>query len=700
VFLVCQLSGISALRHPTPAGLQERERVDIIYFPTGGGKTEAYLGVTVFHCFFDRLRGKSAGVTAWARFPLRLLTVQQMQRFADVVGMAELVRLEQSDTRLNAAGIDGFAVGYFVGQGGTPNELREPPPGEPPDPLWSKAMDPNARQGWKTIMRCPACRTASVTVDFDDTHVRLLHRCSKRDCRFPEGIIPVYVVDNEIYRCLPSVVVGTIDKLAALGNQRKFSLLLGEVDGRCQQHGYFKGRCCQTNCRDRKLLRADPPAGVSGPSLFVQDELHLLREGLGTFDAHYETFTQRLLAEFGQKLPLKVIASSATIEAFERQVEHLYGRQRSQARVFPAPGPTLGQSFYAETLDYPQRIYIGLIPHNKTIFNTLLELIQYYQEEIQRLQALPSAEANPCGGTVLPGTVEWAALLDPYATSVAYFLAGRDLNSIRTDLESHVNSGLQGDGYRAAEILELTGSTTTDEVTRILDRLQESAPPATVSDVVLATSMISHGVDIDRLNAIFFYGMPRQNAEYIQASSRVGRSHVGIVFNCLHPARERDQSHYSYFLKFHEYLGQFVEPVAINRWSKFSLQRTLPGLFMAVLLQLLANRSGNDNPNRYYRLDLVKREIAAGRIKAEHFIPLLQEAYTGGTPNTEITERFSAEIDVLVRQFLDQIISAGVQDEWVSEALYPRPMSSLREVDESLEIELDDAGTQWGSRIR
>jgi hypothetical protein len=212
--------------------------------------------------------------------------------------------------------------------------------------------------------------------------------------------------------------------------------------------------------------------------------------------------------------------------------------------------------------------------------------------------------------------------------------------------------------------------------------------------------MISHGVDIDRLNAMFFYGMPRQNAEYIQASSRVGRSHIGIVFNCLHPARERDQSHYSYFLKFHEYLGQLIDPVAINRWSKFSVQRTLPGLFMAVLLQLIANRSGNDNPNRYYQLEFVKREISAGRISAEQFIPLLQEAYIAGATDPDVASRFASEIEVLVRQFLDQIISSGVNEAWVSDALYPRPMSSLREVDESLDIELDDAGTRWGNRIR
>ena len=700
IFLVSQIPGIVTLTKPTPEGVAERNCVDIIYFPTGGGKTEAYLGVSVFQCFFDRLRGKTAGVTAWARFPLRLLTVQQMQRFADVIGIAELVRREQKEPRLNGPKVDGFAVGYFVGSEATPNELAEPRPNDAPDASWSKAMDSRARQVWKKIMRCPSCRTATVVVDFEQKGRHLLHRCTNQQCRFEEGIIPVYVIDNEIYRYLPSVVVGTIDKLAALGFQRKFSLMLGEVDGRCRDHGYFKGKCCQKDCTDQKLLGWTPPVGVSGPSLFVQDELHLLREGLGTFDAHYETFTQRLLAEFGQEMPLKIIASSATIEAFERQVEHLYGRGKSNGRVFPAPGPTLRASFYADTLAYPQRIFIGLIPHNKTIFNAILELLSYYQQIIQGLQTLPTQASNPYGGTLQPGTPAWVALTDLYATSVSYFLGGRELNAIRTDLDAAVNSELQNEGFRPSELFELTGSTTTDQVTKILERLETPVTSADISDIILATSMISHGVDIDRLNAMMFYGMPRQNAEYIQASSRVGRSHVGVVFSCLHPARERDQSHYSYFVKFHEYLGQLIEPVAINRWSKFSVQRTLPGLFMAVLLQLLANRSGNDNPNRYYMVEFVKREISRGNIRADQFTTLLQEAYAGGSSDPAIRDLFSQEIALLVQQFLDQIVAAGVHQQFVSDTLIPRPMTSLREVDELLDIELDDPGTRWATRSR
>ncbi|MCD6506488.1 hypothetical protein J7M22_07650 [Candidatus Poribacteria bacterium] len=696
VFLVSQIPGIVSLRHPDSPDIAEREMVDIIHFPTGGGKTEAYLAVITFHCFYDRLRGKSAGVTAWTRFPLRLLTLQQTQRVADVIGVAELVRREQSDPRLNSSGVDGFAVGYFVGKEATPNEITPPRSGDPPDSTWSQANDPSARQYWKRVFRCPSCHTTTVRVEFDPQKIRIIHRCTNSQCAFPNGEIPVYVVDNEIYRYLPCVIVSTIDKLAGIGNQRKLAQIFGQVDGRCIIHGYYKGKCCQKDCTDRSRLQVGTPPGLTGPTLFVQDELHLLKEGLGTFDAHYETFVQRLRQEFGQKEPLKIIASSATIEAFQRQVEHLYGRDQTRARVFPSPGPTLKESFYAETLNYPQRLFVGVLPHNKTIFNAILELIEYYHREVQYLQRLSPCAPNPYGGVLLPATDEWKTLLDFYSTSLTYFLAHRELNSIRTDIEGDINPNLVRDGLSPLEISELTGSTSTDEVAQILERLERSSLDEQAPHTVLATSMVSHGVDVNRFNAMIFYGMPRQNAEYIQASSRVGRAHVGIVFTCLHPARERDRSHYAYFAKFHEFLGQLVEPVAINRWSKFSINRTLPGLFMGVLLQLIANRSDESNPNRYYMLDFVKQKIAEGTLQADDFIPLLEQAYCVQPPPNEAA--FQKEIRLRVQQFLDQIVSAGSGNAFVSDALIPKPMRSLRDVDEPIEIELDSLGSQWATQ--
>lgn len=693
VFLVTQIPGIAALKTPTPADLAERGMVDIIYFPTGGGKTEAYLGVLVFHCFFDRLRGKTAGVTAWLRFPLRLLTLQQTQRMADVIGMAELVRREQSDTRLSK-NVAGFAVGYFVGESSSPNILRPNSDKAEDQVAWSRANDPGERDKWKRVVICPSCRTSTVRVDLDEQKVRLIHRCTNPNCAFPDGNIPIYIVDNEIYRYLPSVIVGTIDKLAGLGNQRKFSLILGAVTGICSKHGYFNGKCCQDECKEKPKRDSKMPNGLTGPTLFAQDELHLLREGLGTFDSHYETFIQELLKEMNQEGPLKIIASSATIEAFERQIEHLYGRQKAQARVFPGVGPSLEQNFYAQTRDYAQRLFLGIIPHNKTIFNTILELLEYFHTEIQILNSLPTSTTNPYSGQLQPGSDDWKKLIDPYLTSLTYFLATRDLSSIRTDVESHVNSNLESEGYNALNLEELTGSTLTGDVARILEKVEQPYQPDS-PDAILATSMVSHGVDIDRFNAMIFYGMPRQNAEYIQASSRVGRSHVGLVLMCLHPVRERDQSHYNYFVKFHQFLGQLVEPVAINRWSKFSIERTLPGLFMGVLLQLLANNSGDPSPGSYYTADFVKKKISIGEINKDRFIPILKQSYGVLNPQTPAEKFFNDEIEFRVQQLLDFIVSASPQVKWLSDALIPKPMRSLRDVDEAIDIELDDTGSRW-----
>lgn len=702
VFLVCQIPGIASLRSDYSEYEPERELVDIIYFPTGGGKTEAYLATIIFHCFFDRLRGKSSGVTAWTRFPLRLLTLQQTQRVADIIGLAELVRREQHDIRLFNDGIDGFSVGYFVGEGGSPNSIVNPTiyqyATSEDQVTWSKVHDTKLRQDWKRVVSCPHCGTDSIIVEFDEKHTRLIHKCMNRDCRFPNGVLPVYIVDNEIYRYLPTVLVGTIDKLAGVGNQSKFAMIFGKVHGVCKEHGYYKVQCCQKDCQDKKRLVRTEPVGLSGPTLIIQDELHLLKEGLGTFDAHYETFMQGVLHEYGEIRPIKVIASSATIEAFERQVNHLYGRDSTKAVVFPSLGPTNGNSFYAETLNCPQRLYVGLMPHNKTIFNAILELIESYHREISSLTNFKDTIINPYGGSILPGSVEWNKGMDYYRTVLTYFLAKRELSSVHTDLEGDVIPRLAQDKSPSFKISELTGDTSTDAVSKILERLEKNVPVGGLSDVVLASSMISHGVDIDRFNAMFFYGMPRLNAEYIQASSRVGRSHVGIVFACFHPVRERDQSHYSYFCKFHEFIGQLVEPVAINRWSQFSINRTLPGLFLGVLLQIIANRFEDINPGKFTMLTFLRQKINDGSITIDEVVSFLHNSYRVNELGSQGEVVFHNEIIQRIQQYFDWIRTPNSTQQWVSEILIPTPMRSLRDVDEPIPIELDSIGSSWSQK--
>lgn len=691
VFIVTQIPGFYALKEQSEEHTNELNTVDIVYFPTGGGKTEAYLGVVIFHCFFDRLRGKTAGVTAWTRFPLRLLTLQQTQRFADAIGNAELIRRRHNDQRLSGPEIDGFAVGYFAGMEATPNELVQPDNGF--DLNWSVANDPSARQKWKKIVKCPSCRTNSIIIDFEAQRRKLIHRCTNDSCAFPQGILPVFVVDNEIYRYLPSVIVGTLDKLASVAFQVKFALIFGLGKRQCRDHGYCLSQCCQKDCKDPKKIRSFRPSGISGPTLFVQDELHLLKEGLGTFDGHYETFVQALMRQMGQSTPVKIIASSATIEAFGRQVSHLYGRQ---ARVFPGLGPTHHESFYAKTLEYPQRIFVGILPHNKTIFNAMLELLQYFHEEVEILQRLSVGAQSPFQSNIRPGESAWIKLLDLYSTSLTYFNATRELSSLRTDLEWHVNIELEKTRFTPLRFAELSGSTSTNNVGDILDQLENPTPQS--PNAILATSMISHGVDIDRLNCMFFYGMPKQTAEYIQSSSRVGRTHIGLVFDCFKPVRERDQSHFLYFTKYHSFLGQLVEPVAINRWSKFSIQRTISGLFMAVLIQIIANRQQADKATRFTNIEFVKRQISSGAIQDDLLISILEEAYR--THEAPPGSTFKIEVERNVHHFLDLILGYSGASSWVSDALIPPPMKSLRDVDEPIKIILDQNGNLWANSVR
>jgi hypothetical protein len=347
--------------------------------------------------------------------------------------------------------------------------------------------------------------------------------------------------------------------------------------------------------------------------------------------------------------------------------------------------------------DRIQRLFIGILPHNKTIFNAVLELVESYHAAVQTLAEMPHGSPNPWQGPIAPGTPDWTGLLDNYLTSVTYFLSGRDLNSIRTDIIGDVNPHLSQAGHAPIELHDLTGDTDSDEVSRVLQSLETPSTTARVPRGVLATNMISHGVDVDRLNSMLFYGMPRQTAEYIQASSRVGRSHIGLVFCCCHPVRERDRSHYVYFAKYHQFLGQLVEPVAINRWATFSAQRTLPGLFMAVLLQVIANRAPPNETNKFYMVSHVKQKILSGAIRHSDFIPMLEGAYLvhGGDPAG--LALFRTEIAQRVPQFFDQIIAAGPESKFISDVLIPSPMRSLRDVDDPVVIELDTTGSQWAS---
>jgi hypothetical protein len=595
VFVVSQLPALAWREHDPEqfapglwAGPEERDptaAATVLFFPTSGGKTESYLGLTGCAMFYDRARGKSRGVTAWCRFPLRLLTLQQTQRQIDFVVAADEVRLA-ADAELQEVGGDGgdrFALGFFAGEGNTPNSLSRDA-----STLDRLIRDAERRREVRVVDECPYCRRRSVEVlPPDPSELRLVHACRDRDCGRE---LPVYVVDTELYRYLPSLIVGTLDKLANIGLTDRFGALLGDVDCECTFHGFGRGmKCHERRAKGHPQNTIRPlaaPLYDACPSLEIVDELHMVDEDLGAFSGHYEgilAVAQHRLSprtrHDSRGVRMKVIATTATIKGEDRQVEHLFGLR---SVVLPLPGPSLDESFYWQLVDRPMRRFIGVQPNRTTAEQALVRILQAFHEEIRWLETAGPSAVPGLGGTSVG---EFAALLDLYRVSLTYVTSLVDFGKLRRSMDTQVNEYLRRRGLREIAVRELSGDTSFDDVRVTLDHLTGSGP----TEGVIATSMVSHGVDVDRLNVMVFNGMPKSMAEYIQASSRVGRRFLGVVFMIFNPVRERDRSHFRYHAKFHEYLDRMVEPVAINRWSRHAAKKTLPGVLMAEILQV-ANR--------------------------------------------------------------------------------------------------------------
>lgn len=398
---------------------------DVLWFPTGGGKTEAYLGLISCAALYDRVRGKRFGVTAWLRFPLRMLSVQQLQRAARVLWETELERREMlGDTCSNS---DQISLGYYVGKSSTPNQLGGPDVGE-----WSfdrLEAEPQLRDKLLLVSDCPACRSiGSVQIRPDRARARIRHVCER--CRTE---LPIFVSDDEVYRFLPTVIVGTIDKMATIAYQPKVSMLWGGAAWRCQEdpeHGYGLGDWCVSNCqlnpragtqaRRRTAIQHHDPT----PSFHIQDELHLLQQELGAFAGHYETLVRSCEQAVGG-LPPKTIAATATIEGFEHQIRQIYGVPH--ARRFPTRGYDLLETFYTtaerdqDSLDRPiktARLYVAFRPPHLHAADAASLCVRLLHEELIRLYDQPYEAAAwlPTART----EEEVRALLHFYSTTLTY----------------------------------------------------------------------------------------------------------------------------------------------------------------------------------------------------------------------------------------------------------------------------------------
>lgn len=566
----------------------DREIVDLLFFPTGGGKTEAYLGLAAFTLVLRRLRNPghaSAGTAVLMRYTLRLLTLDQLGRAATLICALELER--QQD--IEKLGPWPFEIGLWIGRAGTPNRMGQKGDGDRESArARTIAYQRDTRKRAPIPLdTCPWCGTEFSASSFAlfpnaDHPEDLRVSCVSRRCAFRgNNPLPIIAVDEPLYRRLPCFVIATVDKLASLPWVGPSGLLFG---GATRHDGAgFYGPCDPQ--RGGTL-----PAPLLPPDLIIQDELHLISGPLGTVAGLYETAIEALCTRTtdGHTVRPKVVASTATARRADGQIRALFGRARSE--VFPTPGPDRRDSFFAKTVDVDEqrgRLYIGVAAQGRSLKVTLL------RSYLALLCAAQRAWVDS------GGTKNAANPADAFMTVLGYFNSLRELGGSRRIVEDEVNSRARGYGKRSRvgassgsfadrkisdEVLELTSRESTNAVAETKRRLGLPFRDPAHVDVALATNMISVGLDITRLGLMVVLGQPRTTAEYIQATSRVGRDaeRPGLVVTLLNVHRPRDRSHYERFETWHASFYRGVEAASVTPFSPRAVDRALAGAMVAL----------------------------------------------------------------------------------------------------------------------
>ncbi|WP_411878570.1 helicase-related protein [Polaromonas sp. YR568] len=686
VFIVTQLPSLAVREgHTTgefPAGVKRAwadvlDWGDVLWFRTGGGKTEAYLGLACCAMLYDRLRGKNFGVTAWLRFPLRMLSIQQLQRAMRVIWETEQERkaLLGTDFAKSAE----IRLGYFVGSTTTPNSISEE--------ALQKYTTPESLEWLRVVPDCPACGgRGTVNVKTDVPAVRFRHICSTCNAE-----LPLDVSDDEVYRNLSTLIVGTIDKMASVGQQPKFGMLWGGAKWRCPQHGFgFGDYCMAFGCKVEKKQRTRVEPKDPAPALHIQDELHLLQEELGAFAGHYETLI-RYCEGAVSGLPSKVIAATATIEGFEHQVRHLYGVK--DARRFPGRGYDKVRSFYAEPeLDSDggaktARMFVAFKSPSMPPADASAFCTEILHTEICSLFLNPHIALAFLRDAKAPEDV--VKLLKYYSTTLNYVSSLAKGSRVKQAL-SDVASKLRPEGSRELNVEYHSSRSSSAEVADLVHRVE--TPPKWENeaflDALVATNMISHGVDLERVNLMTMDGVPEETAEYIQASSRSGRKHIGLVIVVLAGFSMRATSIYHRFLEYHQHLDRMVSPVPVNRFAKYAAQRTLPGVALGLIYGLHAVQSGRSNLNKRNEVALLLRDLGPT------FFEQIKEAYSLG--NKVYDARLEGALSATLNQKLG-IVQLSIQNSHernVKDAIRPTPMTSLRDVEAGVPFWADAADSR------
>jgi len=533
---------------------EARKKVDLLWFPTGGGKTEAYLGISAFVIFLRRLKNsQSDGVTVMMRYTLRLLTIQQFERASILIFACEKLRVKYK------LGGKEITIGLWVGDKLVPNDLS----------VAATALNKLAVNGRPSynlkdpcvLKVCPWCGADLGPQDYkvDKIAQRMLIVCPNENCEFHKRALglPVHLIDDAIYEHVPTFIVSTIDKFAQIPLNDKPATLFGITN--------------------HKLP----------PELIIQDELHLISGPLGTITGLYEAAITKFCEHDGVKA--KVIASTATIRNAANQIKALYGRSATQ---FPPQGITIKDSFFAKEAkpnERPERLYCGVMGVGTTATTTLIKVNAALLFATRYLELLGLSDQ----------------VVDNYWTLVEYFNSLRELGGAYTQILDSVQSRFEYlaktkfkrayPGVNAKEtynkIAELTSRLKSGEISEIIQKSLKNTYHKNnrkkALHFVLASNMISVGIDVGRLGNMVVAGQPKTNAEYIQATSRVGRDNPGLVVIVLNPSRSRDRSHYEQFAIYHRAMYRYVEATSLTPFADRARDKGLQALFIGLCRYLV-----------------------------------------------------------------------------------------------------------------
>ncbi len=695
VSLICEMIR-SEYREDNRIAEADLEVANLLYFPTGGGKTEAFLGACVFNMFFDRLRGKEDGITAFLKYPLRLLAVQQLDRVLTIVMKANIVRSKSDELAMS----NPFQVGFFVGKGNTPNKidsketLSDRGEKHKSKDLILESDQDTLNDYYRFIDTCPICGKKEINVKFNREMWKLEHVCDNPKCC--AGVLPLLIVDNEIYRYLPTVIVSTVDKMAMLGTTNEFKMLFGQVKKKCRIHGYSCNSTCMcAACNNKNAVETVGLLKDPIPTLFIQDEMHLVKESLGTFDSHYESFinyyAKKLVAEPQQK-QIRFVGATATISMYKEHIRNLY---HMSGRRFPCeyPSARVGEDFYSYTDENDiTRILLGYAPYGRSITDGMWESVYTMRLIVYRMIQFYKESYNEISKMGFDGTIdEYREMLHDYWIELVYNNRKQDAMELENAFQNQANNYLEAKGVPKFSIEQMTSDVDFQTVRKTLFDIQSNRKKLESTNLLLATSTISHGVDEDSFNIMYFFGMPNNNAEYIQAYSRTGRKYTGIVIDIIRLMRVRDRSYLKNFVVFHQNRDDLVESVPINRWAKNAIYSTLPGLLSGLLMQYYTIQTNTDN---VYQAVKVKKWILDGEISITDVIEKLSEAY-----GCNEQEKLSIAYKEIIAEEVTNILT-GIQNgnfttnDFLSDAITKfshgkkSPMRSLRDTEEQIIIKI------------